>query len=246
MIQDEEGVLHPKKSRRDPRAAPDVVMVLVRSQLDRLTAGIAARKMAFSEAHLYNFYEATLSGGGLFSICGPFFGAPHAVVGIEKLIALGAERIWVLGWCGALDPNLSIGDIVIPSKAFSEEGTSALYTRGLVEPAADPYLVSRLEASLEKNQVPALKGPIWTTDGLYRETPSKIRAYRALGALAVEMELSALMSVARFRSVALAALLVVSDELSPTGWRPGFSDPRLRKACETAGSVVMELAGGAG
>jgi uridine phosphorylase len=138
MIQDEEGVLHPKKSRRDPRAAPDVVMVLVRSQLDRLTAGIAARKMAFSEAHLYNFYEATLSGGGLFSICGPFFGAPHAVVGIEKLIALGAERIWVLGWCGALDPNLSIGDIVIPSKAFSEEGTSALYTRGLVEPAADP------------------------------------------------------------------------------------------------------------
>jgi uridine phosphorylase len=246
MVKIEEGVLRPKKSRRDPRVAPDVVMVMVRSHLERLTAGIPARKMVFSEAHLYNFYEATLPGGDSISICGPFFGAPHAVVGVEKLIALGAERIWVLGWCGSLDPRLSIGDIILPSKAFSEEGTSALYTHGAIEPAPDPALFSRLEASLEKKRIRALKGSIWTTDGLYRETPSKIRAYRALGALAVEMELSALMSVATFRSVALTALLVVSDELSPTGWHPGFSDPRLREACETAGSVVIELAAGAG
>ncbi len=246
MLNNEEGLIYPKKSRRDPQVGPDVVMVMVRSQLERLTARISARKMVFSEAHLYNLYEARFSSGDSISICGPFFGAPHAVVGIEKLIALGAERIWFLGWCGALDPRLSIGDIIIPSKAFSEEGTSPLYTNGNIEPAADTALFSKLETSIEKKQIRATKGPIWTTDGLYRETPSKIRAYRELGALAVEMELSALMSVASFRSVALAALLVVSDELSPTGWRSGFSDPRLKKACETADSVVIELAAGTG
>jgi uridine phosphorylase len=246
MLKNEEGAIYPKKGRRDPQVAPDVVMVMVRSQLDRLTAGISARKMAFSEAHLYNLYEARFSSGGSISISGPFFGAPHAVVGIEKLIALGAERIWVLGWCGALDPRLSIGDIILPRKAFSEEGTSPLYANGPIEPVADDSLFSQVEISLGKKQIPATKGPIWTTDGLYRETPSKIRAYRELGALAVEMELSALMSVANFRSVALAALLVVSDELSPSGWHPGFSDPRLRKADEVAGSVLIELAAHAG
>jgi uridine phosphorylase len=245
MKKTEEGLIRPKRNRRDPPAAPDAVMVMVRSQLDRITSMISARKIAFSEAHLYNFYDASSSNGGHISICGPFFGAPHAVIGIEKLIALGAERIWILGWCGSLDPRLSIGDMIIPSKAFPEEGISRLYTNGIIEPASDGFLFSRLEAALEKKQMTATKGPIWTTDALYRETPSKIRAYRTLGALAVEMELSALMSVAIFRSVALAALLVVSDELSPAGWRPGFSDPRLTEASEAAGSVIIELAAGA-
>jgi uridine phosphorylase len=246
MPKTEEGLLYPKKNRKDPWVAPDVIMVMVRSQLERLIAGISTRKMAFSEAHLYNLYEAEVPGGRTFSICGPFFGAPHAVVGIEKLIALGVERIWVLGWCGALDARLSIGNIIMPSKAFPEEGTSALYLNRAVEPVADAALLSRLETSLKKKQIDATKGPVWTTDALYRETPSKIRAYRTLGALAVEMEISALMSVAIFRSVALAALLVVSDELSPGGWHPGFSDRRLPEACKTAGSVVIELAAGLG
>ena len=63
-----------------------------------------------------------------------------------------------------------------------------------------------------------------------------------MGALAVEMEMSALMGVAKFRSVALAALLVVSDILRPTGWKPGFSDRRLVASCEELGTFLVNFA----
>ena len=47
----------------------------------------------------------------------------------------------------------------------------------------------------------------WTTDAFYRETPGKVRKYRAEGCLAVEMEAAAFMAVARFRGVRFGMLL---------------------------------------
>lgn len=245
MAEHEQGVITPRRARGDPQIPPDAVMAMVRTDLDRITREISARNVSFSGSHLFSLFEGTLSGGGPFSVAGPFFGSPHAAAGIERLTALGARRFWVLGWCGAIDRALSVGDMIVPSGAFSEEGTSRLYTGEQTALTPDRGLTARLEAALEKRGISAAGGPVWTTDALYRETPSKIRAYRAIGALAVEMELSALLSVAVFRSVALAALLVVSDELSPAGWRPGFSNPRLKESCEVAGSVVTALASGA-
>jgi len=244
MILNEDGVISPRKGPRDPELPRDAVMIMVRREVDRITREVCARKIPFAEMHLYGLFEAASTGCRPVSIAGPFFGAPHAATGLEKLIALGVRRVWVLGWCGALDPRLSVGSMVVPSEAFSEEGVSRLYAGQRVKPAADGPLLSKLDDALLKRGLHALKGPVWTTDALYRETPSKIRAYRTLGAVAVEMELSALMSIAVFRSVALAALLVVSDVLSPTGWHPGFSDPRLAQSSRAAGSVVTALASG--
>ena len=72
-------------------------------------------------------------------------------------------------------------------------------------------------------------GKVWTTDAPYRETEAKVREYGSQGILAVEMEMSALFTVARFRGVALAGLLVVSDELSNLTWRHGLRDNRFRR-----------------
>lgn len=246
MTEHEQGVITPRRSRGDPQIPPDALVAIVRTDLDRITREISARRVSFSASHLFSLFEGALSGGGPFSVAGPFFGSPHAAAGIEKLIALGARRFWVLGWCGAIDPALSIGDMIVPSGAFSEEGTSRLYTGEQTPLTPHGGLTARLDAALDKRAIKPARGPVWTTDALYRETPSKIRAYGAMGALAVEMELSALLSVAVFRSVALAALLVVSDELSPAGWRPGFSNPQLKESCEVAGAVVTSLASGAG
>ena len=42
---------------------------------------------------------------------GPYVGAPYGVMILESLIAKGAEKIIVLGWCGSLTQEISIGDI---------------------------------------------------------------------------------------------------------------------------------------
>ena len=85
------------------------------------------------------------------------------------------------------------------------------------------------------------KGPLWTTDAPYRETPTKIKAYKELGVLAVEMEMSALITVSAFRHIQLAGLLVVSDELFDLKWNPGFSDPKLRQGSRLACELLMDL-----
>jgi purine-nucleoside phosphorylase len=62
------------------------------------------------------------------------------------------------------------------------------------------------------------RGPVWTTDGVYRETKGKLIKFRRDGILGVNMETSALLAVARYRGVKLASIQVISDILSESGW----------------------------
>jgi purine-nucleoside phosphorylase len=101
-------------------------------------------------------------------------------------------------------------------------------------------MVSRVAQVLEDNRVEFHSGKIWTTDALYRETRAKVEDYQKQGVLAVEMEISALFSVARFRQVELGAMLVVSDELSAFKWLPGFKDKRFFMGHQTACRMVRE------
>jgi uridine phosphorylase len=160
---------------------------------------------------------------------------------MEKLIVLGAKRIWALGWCGSLQHQLPIGHLLIPTDAISEEGTSGHYPIGKRACKSDPALNHMLEQAMKQRGMSFSMGAVWTTDAPYRETAAKVKNYRARGILAVEMEFSALMTVALYRAVALGGLLVVSDELFDLKWRPGFSDPLLKKASRAAGKVLLDL-----
>lgn len=237
----EEGLIRPSRSKRDPRIGPDALQVLIKADLDNLIKLQGQGQFDCRNFDFFKLYSAKGDSRGL-SLFGPFLGAPQAVMGLEKVITLGAERIWVLGWCGSLQTDLKIGDFVIPTNALIEEGTSSHYPLGDRDPATDLELNNMIETALKKRGQTVRTGGIWTTDAPYRETPSKIAAYRSLGLLAVEMEMSALMTVALFRGVRLAGLLIVSDELADMKWRHGFSDPRFRNATRTAGEVLFELA----
>ena len=68
-----------------------------------------------------------------------------------------------------------------------------------------------------------------------------MNTYRGKEVLAVEMEMSALMTVAIYRSVKLSGLLVVSDELFDLKWHRGFSSPLFKKRCEQAGNLLVKL-----
>jgi hypothetical protein len=68
-----------------------------------------------------------------------------------------------------------------------------------------------------------------------------VKTYQGKGVLAVEMEMSALMTLAAYRSVELSGLLVVSDELFDLKWHRGFSSPVFKKRCELAGNLLLDL-----
>ena len=184
--------------------------------------------------------------GRSFSTLSSPVGAPMAVMLLEQLIALGARRFLYLGFCGALDPALSIGDLFMPLRAVREEGTSYHYLPAGVEPAAAPAITTPLQHEAARMDVDVNQGYLWTTDAPFRETPGKIAAFQASGVRAVDMEVAALLSVAAYRGCEVAALLVVSDECYHPVWRPGFGAPELRLGCRqavTLGLAVAELLG---
>ena len=184
--------------------------------------------------------------GRAFSMLASPIGAPTAVMLLEQLIALGARRFLYLGFCGALAPALTIGDLFIPQQAVREEGTSYHYLPAGVEPAAAAAIIAPLQAEAARQGVRVKQGRLWTTDAPYRETADKIAGFQATGVQAVDMEMAALLSVAAYRGCEVAALLVVSDECYHPTWRPGFGAPELRRGCQAAvalGAAVADLLG---
>ncbi len=236
-----DGIIEPRKGKGDPQLPPDVVMVMIPSELQFMAEKSGATKTVFTNMRLYDLYRLQREGEAAVTLAGPFIGAPQAVMGLEKLIAMGAERILMLGWCGSLQPFLKIGDFVIPTHALSEEGTSQHYPTTSKNPVSDSRLNRMLETALKEREMSFTKGQIWTTDAIYRETPEKVTAYQQQNILAVEMEVSALLAVASFRSVRLAALLVVSDELFDLKWVPGFSNSRLKKRSRDAAELLLGI-----
>ncbi len=234
-----QGLIRPTRRRQDPALGPDALMVMIPSALKGLVREQAARRTALRDASLPEIHLSADTPP--VTLAGPFLGAPQAVMGLEKLIALGARRLWALGWCGSLDPALRIGSLLIPSGAFGDEGTSRHYPIGR-DPQPDPAMRAMLARALREAGLDFAEGAVWSTDAPYRETPAKVLEFQERGAAAVEMEMSALMTVALFRSVALAGLLVVSDELFELTWHPGFTNPLLLQRTRAAGRLLLDLA----
>lgn len=184
--------------------------------------------------HFFSLWQRSGDGGW---VCGPVMGAPVAVMVLERLIASGAKRVILFGVCGSLTPALSVGDVLLPERAVAEEGTSSLYP-GTSPPAAAPALVEQLAAALGGEGIDTARGPIWTTDAPYRETAAKVRAHAAQGVMAVDMECSALFTVAAYRRIELAAVLVVSDTLWDGVWRPGFKNKKMQRRRRRVGELL--------
>ena len=151
------------------------------------------------------------------------------------MVALGAQEIGVLGYCGSLQPHLSYGSLLIPNAAHVDEGTSAHYGRtGPSHPNANLLTVLTGAAP----DVPV--GALWTTDAIYREMPSQIRRYHEQGVLGVDMETSALFHLGQHLGVPVGALMVVSDELFHA-WNPGFGSEAVQDGCRRAYQVMSSV-----
>lgn len=183
-------------------------------------------------------YVRGLAGRTPIGVSRTTMGAPSAVVSLEEAVALGMRRIVVFGACGSLRRDLPIGTVVLPTRAYSEEGTSRHYG-GSRWSRPDPHLVRALRTACERRGVPFVEGATWTTDAPYRESRAKVRSLGRRGVVGVEMEASALFRVARVRGVRIASLFVVSDELDGPEWNAGFRDPRFRAAKESAAEAVI-------
>ncbi len=165
-------------------------------------------------------------------------GGPSAAIVIAELQELGARRMLRVGTCGALDPGLRLGELLIATTALAQDGTSrALGASARVSP--DPELLARLRAAAPPG---TRAGPVVCTD-LFYDTPEGVTAsWREQGALAVEMESAGLFALAGRREFQAGSVLIVSDLLEPQRRRIQTDD--LRAAEHRLGDVALAALAG--
>ena len=180
-------------------------------------------------------------GEGRVTIAHPLFGASNCVALAEELASFGMKRALFVGYCGSLQQGVRAGDIICPTEAIREEGTSFHYLPAGVVVQPHQGIQAVILDCLQCNKAPYHQGTIWTTDAIYRETKGKVKRYQKEGVLGVEMELAALFAFGTARKVAVGGVLVVADELSTGRWRPRFFSPQLIRGVRRARKVAVEI-----
>jgi purine-nucleoside phosphorylase len=141
-------------------------------------------------------------------------GPPSISIVVEELLRLGARQLVRIGTCGALQADIPLGELIVATASTPTDGTTATLMGGRpYAAAADFALTHALVHAAEKLGVPFRVGPIATIDVFshYHPDPNFVRPWREAGALAVEMEASALFYLAASHRVQAACLGVVVD-----------------------------------
>ena len=178
-------------------------------------------------------YTGLAADGAPLTIQSTGMGGPSAAIVVAELHDLGARRMVRVGTCGALHPALVLGEPLVVTEAIAADGTSAaLGARGRVGP--DPELLERLTEAAGGGTA---RGAVISTDLFYDGREGEEQAWLAQGARAVEMEASALFTLAGRRGIAAAAVLAVSDLLIPE--RRRISEEELLDAEREIGSIAI-------
>jgi uridine phosphorylase len=139
-------------------------------------------------------------------------GGPSAAIVAEELIALGARRMVRIGTCGALGPELDLGDLLAAETVLSADGASAaLGANRIVRP--DRGMTEALVAA------GARPATVVSTDLFYDPRRGPSDDWTAQGAAAVEMEAAAVLRVAELRGAAAGCVVAVTDLPGPDGSR---------------------------
>ncbi len=241
----DDAITYPLIGRGFPETGSSALMVSSRRDLESFCGIFQIAPQSYYPlfmSRLYTVYE----GSRRFSLVGPVVGAPYAAILMETLAASGTTRFLWAGWCGAVSTDVKTGDFIVPIAAIVDEGTSRHYGvdfSSVVTPS--DQMVRKIKETLTSQGLAFHEGPVWTTDAIFRETAAAVRRFQSLGALAVEMESSALFAVAKYRKLEVGSLLVVSDELSSLTWKPGLKHPlfiqnRLRM-CNVMGALCQKI-----
>lgn len=216
-----------------------VVLCYSPDLLAHLTETYDGERLWTDAVGLYSFAAMD----GEVGVIGDFgFGAPVTAHMMEGLVARGTEAFLIAGIAGCLDHDVAMGDVLVPSKALRDEGTSHHYAPSERFAHPDGNLTDALVDHLGREGRTYHVGPTWTTDAIYRETKAEVERYAAEGVLTVEMEAAAAFTVAEHRGVDAGAAFVASDYLGPDEWDPQFdeTDEALADLGETATEVLAE------
>lgn len=151
--------------------------------------------------------------GERISVMGTGMGAPSISLYLHELFMdYNVQMAIRIGTCGAIQDSVSVGDLILAITASTDSGINKRTTNGLdFAPHADFALLKKAHSLTSK--VPVHVGGVASMDMFYDTTDSTDRL-REHGVLALEMETSALYSLAARKNRRALSILTVSDHLN--------------------------------
>lgn len=144
-------------------------------------------------------------------------GAPTTVGILEEMTyRLKIENVVMYGSCGLLDHNAAKTKLIIPTKAYRDEGTSYHYMKASEFVEINHYQI--VEHLFKEANIPYTLGYTWTTDAFYRETEAIVKERIEQGCITVEMEVSAIQAFANLRKIQFYPFLYGADSLIDLVW----------------------------
>lgn len=138
-------------------------------------------------------------------------GTPSAAMIMEAVVRTKPIAVVRSEVCGGLSSDQSIGDIIIADSAIVGDGSGIIYYGNEVKVQSNDVLMKVATRILENNYTKYHIGPIWTTDVLFRQTKDLLESWRRKGALAVDMESSAILGISQLEGIPAISLNCVSD-----------------------------------
>ena len=139
-------------------------------------------------------YTGTAPDGRPLTIQSTGMGGPSAAIVIAELADLGARRLIRVGTCGALDPALELGELLVVTEAISRRRHRAARSAPDAPLAPDPALLDALLRAAG-DRARAGRGRL-DRPVLRRRPRARTERWLAAGAIAVEMETATLFALA--------------------------------------------------
>jgi DeoD family purine-nucleoside phosphorylase len=166
-------------------------------------------------------------------------GCPSAGIVIEELTQLGVKKIVRVGTCGGLQPDLSMGDLIVALSATAADSTATHYVLGEPHaPTADFGLVHEAVHQARELGKPVRVGPIVSSDIFYQPDAGLAARWSERGILAVEMEAAVLFTLGALRKIQAGCMLIVSDVIVE-GEFLRISDEDMRKAVDEMTELAL-------
>ncbi|WP_338738055.1 nucleoside phosphorylase [Haloplanus salilacus] len=191
--------------------------------------------------------------GAPLSVTSTGIGSPSAAIAVEELARIGAETFVRVGSCGAIDPDVDVGDLVITTGAVRGEGTSDEYVRGDYPAVADHAVVSALVAAAERLGYTYHCGLTMSTDSFYAgQARPGFEGFEAAGSASllddlrevdvtnVEMEASAVLTLANVYGLRAGAVCTVFANRS-TGEFRTEGEARAAEVGSLAAALLNEM-----
>jgi purine-nucleoside phosphorylase len=149
------------------------------------------------------------------SVQGSGMGLPSISIYVHELFSeYDVQAVTRVGSCGALTEELALRDMVIASGACTDSSMNRIRFEGFdYAPVADFDLLRKAHAAAQDQPVRSKVGLLLSSDSFYHPRPELTTRMAEHGVLAVEMEASALYTLAAKSRRQALAICTVSDHL---------------------------------